>query len=418
MKASPKELKRIRVRVKKIFAREVLDSRGNPTIEVVLNGRRALVPSGASAGAHEAQELRDGGKRFGGKGVLRAVNNVNTVIKRRVVGKFFTQEEFDAALIRLDGTRNKKRLGANAIVGASIAFSRAAAAQAGLPSRLFYSALFGSTGKKLPCPVANLINGGVHAGNDLSIQEFLVLPVRAKTFEAATVAICETRLALRNALRAKYGAGATNVGDEGGFAPPCAEQEEPLDLLVAAVDESGHSKEIVLGIDAAATQFYNAKKHNYLLGSETLSRSQLNDYYARLAARYPLTYIEDPFEEEAFEDFARLRRRLPNILIVGDDLCVTNPARIALAVKRKACNAVIIKANQIGTISETLDACRLARDAGLKLVVSHRSGETEDAFIADFAVGIDADFIKLGAPCRSERTAKYNKLLRIESRLK
>ncbi len=414
-----KDLKGVRVKVKKISSREVLDSRGNPTVEVALNGCHAIVPSGASAGKHEAHELRDGGKRFGGKGVLKAVRNVNALIKRRVLGKSFTQSEFDEALVKLDGTKNKTRLGANAALGASIAFSRAAAAKAGVPQRLFYAALFGSSGeKKLPCPAANLINGGAHAGNALSVQEFMVLPVRARSFEDAAVAVCETRLALRKALLNKYGANAVNIGDEGGFSPPCAEQEEPLDLLSAAAEEAGYSKEIVFGIDAAATQFYNAKKKQYFFGGETLSRSELAAYYVRLAARYPLAYIEDPFEEEAFSGFAALTARLKGEMIVGDDLCVTNPARIARAVKSKSCNSVIIKANQIGTISETLEACRVARAAGWKLVVSHRSGETEDAFIADFAVGIDAEFIKLGAPCRGERTAKYNQLLRIESHLK
>ncbi len=406
------------MRIKKIFSREVLDSRGNPTVEVAINGCHAVVPSGASAGKHEALELRDGGKRFDGKGVLRAVSNVNTLIRRRVLGKSFSQDEFDAALIKLDGTKNKKRLGANAMLGASIAFSRAAAAQSDAPLRLFYASLFGSSGTRMPTPAANLINGGAHAGNALSIQEFMVLPVRAKTFEDATLAICETRLALRKLLFNKYGGRALNVGDEGGFAPPCSQQEEPLDLLVAAAEESGWAKEIALGIDAAASQFYNEKKKSYAFGGETLSRGELAAYYARLAARYPLLYFEDPFEEEAFDDFAALAGRLKGKMIAGDDLCVTNPSRVALAVKRRACNSVIIKANQIGTITETLAACKIAREAGWKLVVSHRSGETEDAFIADFAVGIDAEFIKLGAPCRGERTAKYNQLLRIESHLK
>ncbi|MFH0973209.1 MAG: phosphopyruvate hydratase [Candidatus Micrarchaeota archaeon] len=401
-----------------MFSREVLDSRGNPTVEVAINGCHAIVPSGASAGKHEALELRDGGTRFGGKGVLRAVGNANALIRRRVLGKSFSQEEFDAALIKIDGTKNKRRLGANAMLGASIAFSRAAAAQSGAPLRLFYASLFGSSGARMPTPAANLVNGGAHAGNALSIQEFMVLPVRAKTFEDATLAICETRLALRKLLFNKYGAQALNVGDEGGFAPPCSQQEEPLDLLVAAAEEGGWANEIALGIDAAASQFYNEKKKSYALGGETLSRSELAAYYARLAARYPLLYFEDPFEEEAFDDFAALTARLKGKLVVGDDLCVTNPTRVALAVKRRACNSVIIKANQIGTITETLAACKIARAAGWKLVVSHRSGETEDAFIADFAVGIDAEFIKLGAPCRGERTAKYNQLLRIESHLK
>ena len=250
-----KDLKETRVRIKKLFAREVLDSRGNPTVEVALNGCHAIVPSGASAGKHEALELRDGGTRFDGKGVLKAVANVNKLIKRRVLGKSFTQREFDAALVRLDGTKNKTRLGANATLGASIAFSRAAAQHAGVPQRLFYASLFGSSGAKLPCPASNLINGGAHAGNALSVQEFMVLPVRSKSFEDATVAVCETRLVLKKLLREKYGPQAINVGDEGGFAPQCTDQEEPLDLLVAAAEESGHGKEIVLGIDAAASQF-------------------------------------------------------------------------------------------------------------------------------------------------------------------
>ncbi|MBE0517295.1 MAG: phosphopyruvate hydratase [Methanophagales archaeon] len=415
--------------IREIKGREILDSRGNPTIEVEVstaNGfGRASVPSGASTGSKEAWEKRDGDKkRYNGKGVLKAVEAVNTVIQGALIGmNALEQGEIDTQLIELDGTENKSRLGANAILGTSMAVCKAAADS--LKKSLFAyicedvaKPLQGLLRYELPIPMMNVINGGQHAGNELSIQEFLILPVGFDRFSAKLRAGVETYHALKKVVGEKYGKIATNVGDEGGYAPPMRVTAQPLDAITEAITEAGYSEdEIRLGIDAAASSFFDAKTQKYQIDGVQKDGPELIDFYHALVENYPVELIEDPFEEESFDLFAELTAKIPQKIIVGDDLFVTNVKRLEEGIKKKAANAILLKLNQIGTISEALDTIRLASQNGYKKVVSHRSGETEDTLIADFSVAINADIIKTGAPARSERTCKYNQLLRIEEEI-
>ncbi len=403
--------------IEKIHAREILDSRGNPTVEVDVctccGFGRAAVPSGASTGTHEALELRDGGDRYGGKGVLKAVENVNNVIAPKLMGaNSLDQRSIDQQMIELDGTPNKSVLGANAILGVSLAVAKAAASSLGMP---LYRYLGGVNTCRLPVPSLNVLNGGQHAGNDLSIQEFMILPIEAKRFSEGLRMAAETYHTLGNILKGRYGAGATNVGFEGGYAPPLSKTSEALDAIMAALDASGYSEEVKIGLDAAASSFY--LDGGYSVDGDRLSSGEMVDFYADLVATYPIILIEDPFEEEAYDDFAALTKRLPETIIVGDDLYVTNMARLEKGIRMGATNALLLKLNQIGSVSEAFDAARMAFRAGYKVMASHRSAETEDSALADVAVALGAELLKTGAPARSERNAKYNQLLRIEEEL-
>ncbi len=410
-------------RIVKIFARQVLDSRGNPTIEAEVYSKggtygRAIVPSGASTGKHETVELRDGDKKlFGGKSVLRAVSNVNEQIGPKLTGRScLEQGELDRLMIELDGTENKRNLGANAILSVSMALAKTAALCKG---ESLYQYLNPSPQHRLPVPMMNVINGGMHAGNNLAIQEFHIEPLGAKSCSEAIRFGAEVYHALKVILKEKYGPSAINVGDEGGYAPPLQTSSQALDAIQAAIKEAGYSEaEIRLGLDAASSSFFDAKESKYQIDSKSLTAESLEEYYADLADRYPLYTLEDPFEDEAFEDFARITARLgKRMKIIGDDIYVTNTERIKQGIQRKATNAVLIKLNQIGTVTETLEAIKLAKSADFDNIVSHRSGETEDTFISHLATAVESSFIKTGAPARSERTAKYNELLRIEEEL-
>jgi len=405
-----------------IVAREILDSRGNPTIEVdvytpVAMGR-AAVPSGASTGAHEALELRDGGGRYHGKGVKRAVENVNKIIAPELIGMDVTlQRDIDMLMLELDGSENKSNLGANAILGVSLAVAKAAANTLGMP---LYRYLGGVNAYVLPVPMSNVINGGAHAGNDLDFQEFMIMPVGAKNFREAIQMVSETYHTLKKILMEKYGKLAVNVGDEGGFAPPMKEVTEPLDALVKAIEETGYKvgDEIAFALDVASSEFYDEEKNVYVVGGKEYTREELVDLYKELISTYPIVSIEDPVQEEDFEGFAMVTKELgKKVQLVGDDIFVTNVKRLKKGIEMGAGNALLLKVNQIGTLSEAIDAAYLAFRGGYGVVVSHRSGETEDSTIADIAVALNAGQIKTGAPARSDRNAKYNQLLRIEEEL-
>jgi len=406
-------------KIQKIHAREILDSRGNPTVEVdVFTPKgfgRAGVPSGASTGTNEALELRDADpNRYGGKGVLTAVKNVNTIIQKELLGlDVRNQREIDELMIELDETDNKSNLGANAILGVSMAVARAAADSLNVP---LYRYLGGSNAFTLPVPTMNVLNGGKHAGNDLAIQEFMIQPKGAETFYEALQMGAEIYHVLGKILEKKYGRSSTNVGYEGGYAPKMSESTEALDALTQAIEEAGYTDtEVTIGLDAAASEFYEDEA--YAIDGKKLSASELMDYYVELVNSYPILSIEDPFYEEAFEDFEALTNELWDTIIVGDDLFVTNIERLSKGVDMGAANALLLKVNQIGTISESFDAANMASRNGYTVIVSHRSAETEDTTIADISVAIGAEMIKTGAPARGERTAKYNQLLRIEEDL-
>ncbi len=406
--------------IKRIAAREILDSRGVPTVEVAMfsakSSASASVPSGASTGVHEAVELRDGGKRYFGKGVLQAVKNVNTVIAKKLAGKALDQEKIDQLLVDLDGSPDKCELGANAILAVSLAACRLAAKEHGIPLYTHIAKMFGTKKAVLPVPAFNVINGGKHAGNKLDFQEYMLLPVGAKSFSEALQIGSEVYHELKQLLEKDFGKSAINVGDEGGFAPPLTCVEEPLDYIAQAAQNLGYWKKVAFGIDVAASTFYREQK--YYVEGEQLSSSDLLDKYLELVGAYPLISIEDPFHEDDFEGFAKLTRQLrKRAQVVGDDLLCTNPDRISAAAVRESCNALLLKVNQIGTLSEALDAAKLAMAQKWNVMVSHRSGETTDCFIADLAVGIASGQIKAGAPCRGERLTKYNQLLRIEEEL-
>ncbi|MEF2144579.1 MAG: phosphopyruvate hydratase [Desulfovibrionaceae bacterium] len=405
-----------------VWAREILDSRGNPTVEVEvvyesgISGR-AAVPSGASTGTREALELRDGDKkRYGGKGVTKAVQNIQEELSSIVVGlDGLRQVTLDNEMIEFDGTENKSRLGANAILGVSMANARAAAQFLGLP---LYQYLGGVNAKLLPVPLMNIINGGQHAPNNLDIQEFMIMPLGAETFADALRMGAETFHTLKTIL-AKDGH-VTSVGDEGGFAPNLKSHAEAFEYITRAIEAAGYNpgSEIALAIDAAASEFY--KDGKYVLAGEKLKldSNELTEFYADLADRFPLVSIEDGLAEGDWEGWERHTGRLGERLqLVGDDIFVTNPDILAEGIDRAVANSILIKLNQIGTLTETLDTIELAKQAGYTTVISHRSGETEDTFIADLAVGVNAGQIKTGSLCRSDRLAKYNQLLRIEEEL-
>lgn len=404
--------------IKSLKAREILDSRGNPTVEAKVETSKGIfkasVPSGASTGVHEVIELRDGGRRFHGKGVLKAVNNVNILIAKALRGKnCANQKLIDNTLIKLDGTANKSKLGANAILSASMACCKA-----GSQGELFehIGKLFGNKKFILPVPFFNVINGGKHSGGNLDFQEYMVLPDKAKSFSEAMQIGSEVYHRLKQILTKKYGKIAINIGDEGGFAPPLSCYEEPLDLMADAVQDLGYWKKVSFGLDVAATSFY--KDDRYLLEGKKITANELAQRYIEIVNSYPVVSIEDPFYEEDFETFALLTRQIgKKVQIVGDDLLCTNPDRIKMALTDKSCNVLLLKINQIGTITEALNAAKLALDNNWKVMVSHRSGETTDSFMADLVVGLGVGQIKAGAPCRGERLAKYNRLLEIEQKL-
>jgi len=405
-----------------VYAREILDSRGNPTVEVdvvLTDGTigRAAVPSGASTGAFEAVELRDGeNTRYMGKGVLKAVENVNQVISPEVEGQNpFDQPGLDRLLIELDGTENKGKLGANAILGVSLATAKAAAESLGLP---LYQYLGGVNAKELPVPMMNIVNGGSHADNNVDIQEFMIMPVGASSFAEGLRMGTEVYHSLKAVLKAK--GLATAVGDEGGFAPNLESNEEALLCIVDAIQRAGYvpGEDVALALDVAASELYENGTYN--LASEGLKKTsdEMIDYYEGLIDRYPIVSIEDGLDEDDWEGWRKLTERLGDrVQLVGDDLFVTNPERLARGIKEKSANSILIKLNQIGTLTETLDCIEMAKRAGYTAVVSHRSGETEDVTLAHVAVAVNAGMIKTGAPARTERVAKYNELLRIEEEL-
>jgi enolase len=422
-----------------VVAREILDSRGNPTVECDVTTDKgtftACVPSGASTGIYEALELRDGDKsRYLGKGVLKAVDNVNNIIGPALKGMCASEQtKIDNLMVReLDGTQNewgwcKKKLGANAILGVSLAMARAGAAEKGIPLYRHLANLSGNTSDELvmPVPSFNIINGGSHAGNGLAMQEFMLLPTGAETFKESMQIGCEVYHHLKNVIKAKYGQDAVNVGDEGGFAPSISDNEEGLNLIMEAIEKSGHTSKVQLGMDVAAAEFMT-KDGNYDLdfktanndGSKVITGQQLGDLYASFAEKFPLVSIEDPFDQDDWANYQAFTARMGDkVQVVGDDLLVTNPTRVQKAIDEKSCNALLLKVNQIGSVTESIEACQLSQQAGWGVMMSHRSGETEDHFIADLAVGLCTGEIKTGAPARSERTAKYNQLLRIEAEL-
>ncbi|MFW5489900.1 MAG: phosphopyruvate hydratase [Desulfovibrio sp.] len=405
-----------------VWAREILDSRGNPTLEVEVtldsgHTGRAGVPSGASTGSREALELRDGdASRYGGKGVQLAVNNVIDVISEEIIGMDATRQvALDNTLIELDGTENKSKLGANAMLGVSMATARAAANFLGLP---LYQYLGGVNAKLLPAPMMNIINGGEHAPNNLDIQEFMIMPLGADTFAEALRMGSETFHALKKIL-AKDGH-VTSVGDEGGFAPNLKNHGEAFEYIVRAIQEAGYEpgREIALAIDAAASEFYKDGKYNLKGEGKIFTSAELTDFYKDFVSRFPIISIEDGLAENDWEGFAHHTAELGNdIQLVGDDLFVTNPEILADGIEQGVCNSILIKLNQIGTVTETLDTIEMAKEASYTTVVSHRSGETSDNFIADLAVATNAGQIKSGSLSRSDRLAKYNQLLRIEEDL-
>lgn len=405
-----------------VKGRWILDSRGNPTVEadVVTAGGgigTAAVPAGASRGTYEALELRDGGKKFQGKGVERAVSNINGLIAQRVIGMDSRdQERVDKVMIELDGTPNKSKLGANAILAVSLATAKAAASTYGMP---LFQYLGGKLARVLPTPLMNVINGGKHAGNELSIQEFMIVPVGSDKFSEALRMACEVYYSLKEVLVWRYGKSSINVGDEGGFAPPMKESREALDALIEAIKKAGYEpgNEFVLALDAAASSFYAGGR--YRIDGKELGRGELIDYYLELVNEYPIVSLEDPLEEEDFEGFREITSKLKQrgVQVVGDDLFVTNVKRLMKGIEVGAASALLLKVNQIGTLTEALEAAHLAQRCGLNVIVSHRSGETEDTSIAHIAVALSCGQIKTGAPARGERTAKYNELLRIEEYL-
>ncbi len=401
----------------KVHGRQVLDSRGNPTVEVdvvLASGAwgSAIVPSGASTGAHEAVELRDGGALFAGKGVTAAVANVNGVLREAVLGlEAAEQATLDEALIACDGSPNKGRLGANAILGISLAAAKAAAADAGLP---LYRHLGGAGARTLPVPMLNVINGGVHAQNSIDLQEFMVVPAGASSFAEAIRIGSEVYHALRSVL-ARRGL-ATAVGDEGGFAPDLPSSEAAIEAILEAAEACGHLDAIAIALDPATSEVY--RDGAYRFEGHTLGSAEIAGFWAALVDRYPIVSIEDGAAEDDWEAWGQLTRELgERVQLVGDDLFVTNPERLKRGIEGGVANSILIKVNQIGTLTETLAAIRLAQEAGYTAVISHRSGESEDTTIADLAVATNAGQIKTGAPARSERVAKYNRLLRIEEEL-
>ena len=414
--------------IESVRALEVLDSRGNPTVqvEVVTEGGFsgvAMVPSGASTGSFEAVELRDGDKeRYLGKGVLKAVENVNEVISKEIEGmNVYEQAKIDATMIKLDGTENKSKLGANAMLGVSLAVAKAAAASLGMS---LYNYIGGVNAKELPVPMMNIMNGGKHADSSLSVQEFMIMPVGAKTFSECMRMGVEVYHNLKKVLKSKgY---STGVGDEGGFAPNLGSEEEAVELIIEAIKQAGYKpgEDVCLALDVAATEMFDeAKKigkdgYYFWKTDEFKTKDQMIDFIVELAEKYPIISIEDGLAEEDWESWKKLTERIGNkVQLVGDDLFVTNMKRLQKGIDNNTANSILIKLNQIGTLTETLDAIELAKRNGYTAVVSHRSGETEDTTLADVAVATNAGQIKTGAPCRTDRVAKYNRLLNIEAEL-
>jgi len=415
--------------IKKIHARQIYDSRGNPTVEVDLFTEkgifRAAVPSGASTGIYEALELRDKAETWHGKGVMKAVNNVNNIIAPELVSMCLDpieQEKIDEIMLKLDGTDNKSKLGANAILGVSMAVFKAGAAHKGVPLYRHIADLGGVKEVIMPVPALNVINGGSHAGNKLAMQEFMILPTGASCFSEAMRMGSELYHHLKAIIKKKYGLDATAVGDEGGFAPNFQNNGEALTLLVEAIKKSGYEGKIQIGMDIAASEFFKEGKYDLDFKNpeskpeDWISSDQLGDMYKQFIKDYPIVSIEDPFDQDDWEGYRKLTAET-SIQIVGDDLLVTNPKRIQTAIEKTACNALLLKVNQIGSVTESIRAHQMAKAKGWGTMVSHRSGETEDCFIADLVVGLATGQIKTGAPCRSERLAKYNQLLRIEEEL-
>lgn len=402
-----------------VFAREIMDSRGNPTVEAEVfldDGAHGIagVPSGASTGVHEAHELRDGGERYQGKGVLKAVEHINEEIADEVVGfEADDQRLVDQAMINLDGTENKSRLGANAILGVSIAVAKAAAQSAGLP---LYRYIGGPNAHLLPVPMMNIVNGGAHADSGVDVQEFMIAPIGAETFSEALRMGAEIYHTLKSVIKDK--GLSTGLGDEGGFAPSVDSTKAALDLIVEAIKKSGYSlgDDVALALDVASSEFYKDGKYHFEGGEHTAQ--EMAKVYAELIEQYPIVSIEDPLDEDDWEGYTALTAEIGDkVQIVGDDFFVTNPARLQKGIDEKAANALLVKVNQIGTLTETFDAVDLAHRNSFRTMMSHRSGETEDTTIADLAVALGCGQIKTGAPARSERVAKYNQLLRIEQEL-
>jgi enolase len=401
--------------IKKVYGREIIDSRGNPTVEAEVYTEksfgRASVPSGASTGTHEAIELRDGNKRFKGKGVLNSCKNINEIIGPSIIGMDVrNQKEIDEIMIKIDGTDNKSKLGSNSILAVSLAIAKAAANTMELPLFMYLN----KDSNILPVPLMNIINGGKHAGGKLAIQEFMIVPAKFNSFKEALRAGCEIYMELRNYLKNKYGVFAINIGDEGGFVPPISNTLEALEAIEYSIRELGYSNEVFLALDAAATNFYNGKE--YVIDGRSLSSEELLEYYLELISKYPIILIEDPFHEEDFYSFSEITKK-SKIEIVGDDIFVTNIKRLKKGIENKAANSIIIKVNQIGTLTETINVVKFALENNYGIIVSHRSGETEDNYIADLAVAFGGGKIKTGAPARGERISKYNQLLRIEELL-
>jgi enolase len=410
-----------------VRGREIIDSRGNPTVEVDVHTQdgvfTASVPSGASTGIYEAVELRDGGKRYMGKGVLQAVGNVNGALADVVKGMDATdQAALDKAMIDADGIENKSKMGANAILGISLAASKAGAAAKGVPLYQHYADLAGNPNPDtLPVPCFNVINGGEHAGNKLAFQEFFIIPTGAETFSESMVIGCEIFHNLKTVIKKKFGGDATLIGDEGGFAPPC-DVMSGLEMLMTATENAGYLDKVSIGLDVAASEFY--KDGNYDLdfksedSSDILTGPELGDYYRQMIDQFPVVTIEDPFDQDDWDNWSAFNQSVQTkVQVVGDDLTVTNPKKIDEAVQKNAANCLLLKVNQIGSITESIEAVKLSKHNGWGVMTSHRSGETEDSYIADLAVGLCTGQIKTGAPCRGERLSKYNRLLRIEEEL-
>ncbi len=404
------------MKIENIIGREILDSRGNPTVEVdvFLEGGfkgTACVPSGASTGSGEALELRDGGSRYHGKGVLKAVENVNTILKKELINKSFTQMELDNFMIKLDGTDNKSNLGANAILGVSLAFLKACAAK---EKKELYE--YAGTGCTLPIAMMNIINGGEHADNNLDFQEFMIVPLKESMAERVRVG-SEIFHTLKSILKEK--SYVTSVGDEGGFAPNLKSNREALDLICQAVEKSGYvlGSEVGLAMDVAASEFFH--NGHYHCDGKTLSTKEMVEMYEDLIKDYPIIIIEDGLDEQDYDGFKLLTEKIGDkVMLVGDDVFVTNPKILTKAIELGMCNAILLKANQIGTYTEMLETIRIAKDNNYKTIISHRSGETEDSFIADLAVGLDLGYIKTGSLSRTDRVCKYNRLMKIEEYLK
>ena len=402
-------------KIEYVKARQILDSRGNPTIEVEVRTKNAVgiasAPSGKSRGKNEAVELR-GGESFHGKSVEPAVENVNKMISPALIGMDVReQEEIDKKMISIDGTKNKALLGANACIATSMAVSRCAANAVKKPLYLYLN----EKAKLLPIPFMNVINGGVHAGNDLAIQEHLIAPVKAKSFRNAVEMACETYYSLKEIISSKYGKNAANVGDEGGFAPPLEDSFDALETMMKAIEENGYENKIMLAIDSAASNFY---KNGYYFLNKKMDSGELVDYYIEMAKVYPIISIEDGFYEEDWDAFAELTKKIGDkVQILGDDIFVTNPKRLKEGIKRNACNSLLLKPNQIGTLTEAIEVAKICKENNYAIMISHRSGETCDDFIADLSVALETGQIKSGAPARGERVAKYNRLMKIEEEI-